>query len=149
MLSRKLKVFFCIAALVIMAAGVGVYAAGVYGTQDDPLITKSYLDEVLAPQLEKQFQNALSEAGGTFSVVSLESGKILTAAAGCELILRSGSATVYAPTSGLVDTTDGTSAPASSSVVTNHLYMVASDYDGVKAGSSGATLLVCGSYTIS
>jgi len=149
MLTKKFKVFVCAAALIIMATGVGVYAAGVYGSQEDPLITKSYLDEVLTPQLEAKFQNALGEATGTFAVVTLDSGKTLTASAGCEIILRSGSATVYAPVAGLVDTTDGTAAAGVAAVVTNHLYMVAADSDGVKAGSGGATLLVCGAYTVS
>lgn len=149
MLSKRFKVFVCVAVLLVMAAGIGVYAAGNYGSQDDPLITKSYLDEVLIPQLETKFQNALSEETGTFAVVTLDSGKTLTAGAGCEIILRSGSASVYAPTTGLVDITDGTAAGASAALVTNHLYMVAANSDGVKAGSGGATLLVCGAYTIS
>jgi len=152
MISKKLKVFFCVAVLVIMAVGVGVYAAGVYGSQDDPLITKSYLDDVLTPELEAKFQSKLSDAvagqAGTFEVLDMTGGQTLTGYAGCEIILRSGSATVLASGAGIVNTTAGISAGNASAVAANNLYMIADDGDGLKAGSGGAKVLVCGSYSI-
>ena len=40
-----------IALAILLAVGVTVYAAANYGSQEDPLITTSYLDSVVQPEL--------------------------------------------------------------------------------------------------
>lgn len=94
--------------------------------------------------------NSADSEGGlavTYMQVDLAAGQTLYGSAGCEVMLRSGSAKCVASgTPGLLDTTDGTSINNGSALKQNHLYMMTADR-GVKAGND-VTLLVRGSYTI-
>lgn len=160
---KNKKLITVLAAVLILAIGVGVgaYAAGAFGTQSDPLVTKSYLDSVLTPKLQSDYQtkldsqyNALEQkiAGmsasleGNFSQVNLASGKTLKGSVGCEIILRSGSA-VSAGSGTLSDVTGGSAISAGNAVSANHLLVAGTEGDGVKA-SGAVILLVKGSYTI-
>jgi hypothetical protein len=55
MKKKKTLVILSVVLALIIAAGIGAYAASNYGTSDDPLITLSYLDNKLTPDLMKQF----------------------------------------------------------------------------------------------
>lgn len=157
----KKKIITILAAVVILAVGIGVgaYAASNYGTQADPLVTKSYLDQTLTPKLQAEFQTKLDEqvklmeqqitsssSGLNFSVVSLTNGQTLKGGAGCEIVLRAGSAASNGST-GLSDITDGKLISSGAALTANHLCVVSTDGEGVKAGSS-VTLLVRGAYTV-
>ena len=159
---RKKRIITVLAALVILAVGVGVgaYAASNFGTQADPLVAKSYLDQTVTPKLQAQFQAKLDEqvqqmeqqiasttTGLNFTAVSLSSGQTLKGSVGCEIILRSGTAS-SSGSSGLSDVTDGKLISVGTALTANHLCMVGTDNDGVKA-SSAVTLLVRGGYSIS
>ena len=91
--------------------------------------------------------------GGTgtssvFSVVTLSAGQSLQGSVGCELLLRSGSATCVASSApGLIDSTGGTTLPGRSAVEPDHLYLVTADGRGIRA-STDVTVLVRGGYTI-
>ncbi|MCD7768222.1 MAG: hypothetical protein LUH06_05415, partial [Oscillospiraceae bacterium] len=89
---RRIRIAAFVAAALLLA-GVSAYAAGSYGSSSDPLITKSYLDEVVQPQLEAAVEEATG--AGTFAVVTLDAGDRVTCAVGTELVLRFGSATAY------------------------------------------------------
>ena len=160
---KKKKLLIVMAGVLVLAVGIGIgaYAASNYGTQDDPLVAKSYLDEVLTPQLKQEFQSqvdqsvgvmeqeidaAASISGGNFASVSLGSGQTLLGEAGCEIILRSGSAKSVGSGT-MVDATDGVSLAAGTVISQNHLLTCAANGDGV-AASSATTLLVLGSYSI-
>ena len=159
---RKKRIITILAAVVILAVGVGVgaYAASNFGTQSDPLVAKSYLDQTVTPKLQAQFQAKLDEqvqqmeqqiasttTGLNFTAVSLSSGQTLKGSVGCEIILRSGTAS-SSGTAGLSDVTDGKLIPVGTGLTANHLCMVGTDGDGVKA-SAAVTLLVRGGYSIS
>jgi len=159
---KKKKIVTVLAAVLILAVGVGVgaYAASAFGTQSDPLVAKSYLDQTVTPKLQAQFQAKLDEqvqimeqqiaassSGLNFASVTLSSGQTLKGSVGCEIILRSGTA-VCSGSSGLSDVTDGRAVAVGTSLTANHLCMVLVQNDGAKA-SSGVTLLVRGGYTIS
>ena len=145
---RIIVIVLCI----IVLAGVGVYAATNYGTESDPLITKSYLDAVVQPKLEDEFDAALDKAEtalmesvpGEFSELKLGSGETILCSTGGELILRSGSAKSVGT---LSDTTAGASVTAGSSIAANHLYLAAEPESGFSATSGGMVILVSGSYT--
>ena len=158
---RKKKIITVLAAVLILAVGVGVgaYAASNFGTQADPLVAKSYLDQTVTPKLQAEFQTKLdaqvkimeqqiasSTTGLSFTEVSLTNGQTLKGSAGCEIILRSGTA-VCSGTAGLSDVTDGKLISSGSALTENHLCVVSTLGDGVKASSS-VTLLVQGSYTL-
>ena len=59
MKTKKAKIIVCVLSAVFAVAGITVYAAYNYGTKDDPLITKSYIDEVLTPELMAEFNAQL------------------------------------------------------------------------------------------
>ena len=162
MIMRHKKIFTALAAVLILAVGIGVgaYAASNFGTQADPLVAKSYLDQTVTPKLQAEFQAKLDaqvqlmeqqissqSSGLNFSSVSLTNGQTLKGSIGCEIILRSGSA-ASSGSAGLSDVTDGKLVAIGTALTANHLCMVSAQGDGVKASSS-VTLLVRGSYTIS
>ena len=136
---------------VLLLAGISAYAAVKYGTKEDPLITKSYLDSVVQPELEKELKSQLdlaetelrSSVAGEFTELSLTSGVSVKCNAGGELLLRSGGARALGS---LVDTTAGSSVSAGAALTLNHLYLAAEDGSGLTA-SSGAAVLVSGSYS--
>ena len=155
-MNKKLKTILIAALLVAVGAGAGAYAASVYGTQSDPLVAKSYLDDSLTPKLQSEFQtkidqqsrileNQIASASTTtnFSAVSLSSGQTLKCSAGCEIVLRSGGAKAAGV---LSDVTAGASLAAGDALSENHL-CVAAESGGVTANGSTA-LLVRGVYTV-
>ena len=136
---------------VLLLAGVAAYAATTYGSKDDPLITKSYLDEVVKPQLAGELEAKLDEAAagvlrttpGEFAKVELQGGQTLRCAAGCQLLPVSGSVSAAGA---LSDTTAGEAVADGAALSANHLYM-ATDDGGVTAAGA-ATVLVSGTYRV-
>ena len=132
-MKKALTITVAVIAALTLIVGVTALAATNYGTADDPLVTLSYLNDVLRPELDAKFDSMLDEksdelkdeldaavkeleekytnssAGGTmstYSVVTIENGQKLTGAVGTEIMIRVGSAKVSAPASpGLIDTT--------------------------------------------
>lgn len=139
-LSSGLKRWALVLCLVALAAGTTLVLAGrmawaapgAPGTDTDPLVTKSYVD-----------QYAL------WQVVNLKAGQKLMAGAGTELILRAGSANaVTSPGGGLSDVTAGKDLSGGVALVANHLVIVPrADGRGV-AAVTDAVFLVRGAYTI-
>lgn len=154
MSKKKKTLIICLAAAVLVLAGVTVYAATSYGTESDPLITKSYLDEVLLPELEESFQQELDSAlagsgGGSFTVLTLSKGQTVTCEVGCEILLRIGTASVVAgDTPGLVDTTTAGTLNNGGALTANHLYMVTIKGHGITATANTVKVLISGSYTV-
>jgi len=156
MKSKRIGFIFLLLAVAALSAGLGAYSASNYGTSADPLITKSYLDKVLTPELSEKFENELAEAlfgienPDTFMVVTLARGEVLTGSAGCEVLLRSGSAgAASGNVEAIADFTDATTVARGESITRNHLYMIMEDGDGIVAQANEAVLLVRGNYRIS
>lgn len=155
-MSRKKLLVFILCAIVAGAClGAGVYAAVNYGTQDDPLITKSYVDNVLIPQLEKEFADKLEaempdspENSGDYVLVTLSPGDSLSFSVGCEMILREGSAMCSGSSTVMVDTTGGVSLQSGSYLLANHLYVAAAQDGGLKITGDSTKLLIKGEYSI-
>ena len=182
MKKKTLRTGVC-AALVCLVLAAFVAIANEVGSQGDPLVTLSYLNETflqqimdgvdeklakrsetLSEKIMKQISDAKwdilielgssygDETGGmaiSFTAVTLSPGQTLYGGAGCEVLLRSGSAVCISEgksVPGLVDTTDGTSINHGSALVQNHLYMM-TDQRGVQAQEE-IVLLVRGEYTI-
>ena len=175
-MKKALTITVAVIAALTLIVGVTALAATNYGTADDPLVTLSYLNDVLRPELDEKFDSMLDEksdelkdkldaavkeleekyenssAGGTmstYSVVTIENGQKLTGAVGTEIMLRVGSAKVSSPASpGLIDTTTGGILENGEQLVKNHLYMVT--IDGRAIVSTAHTLVIVrGQYTIS
>lgn len=172
----KLVTAAAILLAITMIIGVSAIAAN-YGTPEDPLITLSYLTDILTPSIksqadakvnevksalenefneqldniERQLQNANNSVTitHTYSVVSLEAGKTLSGSVGTELMLRVGTAVCSASSAtGLIDTTTASVLENGQPMVKNHMYMVTIEGRGMKA-TSNVLVLVRGEYTIS
>ena len=182
MKKHKLRIAACIMLVGTVLAAFVAIAAEV-GSEADPLVTLSYLEEVfltqilesvdeklgvrneqLAAELTEKIEQAKEdillglgssygdEDGGmalSFTAVTLAPGQTLYGGAGCEVLLRSGSATcvsegMSAP--GLVDTTGGTTINHGVALAENHLYMM-TDQRGVRAEEE-TVILVRGKYSI-
>lgn len=175
-MKKFLTVFICVFTVATLTVGITALAATNYGTSADPLITQSYLNDVLRPELDAKFETMLTskadelkdeldksvselekkyeEAGGggarsTYSVVTIENGQKLTGEVGTEIMLRVGSAKVSATASpGLIDTTTGNTLDNGKALEKNHLYMIT--IDGRAVVSTGHTLVIVrGNYTVS
>jgi hypothetical protein len=169
----KKKILIAAAALaVIVAASLTIMAATDSGTQSNPLVTLSYLNEQFAPQIKadlraelaaaeaelaKKFsdsaasgtvQPAAPAAGTVFSVVTLSRGQTVSCAVGTELLLRIGSASAVGGAPGLVDSTGGTTLAAGGALTANHLYMVTIEGNGIKAGADSVKVMIRGGYTV-
>ena len=173
-----------VAVVLTVALIVGVSsAAGAanYGSEEDPLISLSYLESVFVPEMltkiEQTFQGLeeryyamfdtrLSQytqqvqemltapAAGpdeVFTIVTLTRGQKLTATAGTELLIRSGSAVSYGEGDTLLsDLTSGTVIGEMGAALSqNHMYVVTTTGTGVYASGDEVRLLVRGEYTIS
>ncbi|CAJ1001102.1 MULTISPECIES: hypothetical protein [Bacillales] len=124
-------------------------SAGVPGSADDPVVTKSYVDQ--------QIQRALGSAGGGNSgltVVELNPGQTLYGFEGTEFIVRTGQVQAVAGNNGdgLTDITQGADLRAGAPVSHNHLLLIArSDNRGLRLDpnySGVAYIMVRGKYEI-
>ena len=130
MKKKTLTTIILIVALAMVAA-VTVYAVANYGTKEDPLVTSSYLQ--------------VAAAGGSYVLVTLESGQTLTGRAGTELLMRTGTAAVTQ--SAAIDLTTGESAAVGAKLTENHLYLVQADGAGIQA-TADTTVMVRGGYSV-
>lgn len=160
-----MKKFIAIAAAAALALTIGVVTVvATQGDKDDPLVTRSYLEKVVTPQLEKLVDEAvkknseelskqldiaitsyetrvdekLAQAGAVFQSKELSSGESYTTDAGRELLLVSGSATAVGQ---LVDTTAGGTVSNGGRLSVGHLYVTAGADGGMKANNS-VTMMV-------
>lgn len=121
---------------------------GAVGSDDDPLISLSYIENVVMPYIDQ----AMGNTGGGYKVVELKKGQSLVADASCEIILRSGDCAVVIPSSaggGFTDITAGRDSVNGEKVIANHLYICPrSDGRKMKASSSTVYFMVRGSYDI-
>lgn len=181
MKKRTLRTLACLLLVGSVLAAFAAMATGA-GSQGDPLVTLSYLnetflgevlqsvDEKLADRnalLRQETQQAVEQAqrelleqlgsgaavsgGGAVSyvVVELSDGQLLHGGAGCEVLLRRGSAHCVAEdrtTPGLVDTTSGGSIGHGGALAEDHLYLLPAARSIQATGA--VTLLVRGDYAI-
>lgn len=145
--------------VVVLLSGMTLAFAANPGSDEDPLISKSYIDSVLMPQLYSYIDKAVGSGNSnqptgessTFEVVNIRPGQKLIAGAGTELILRMGSGTIIGSMrGGLADTTDGQDLVDGTPIPSNHLLIVPlADGRGLQLDqSSDAIVMVKGSYTL-
>jgi hypothetical protein len=143
-------------------AGVLLFSGLAYsepGTESDPLISLSYLEEKL-DEIKDYIDTKLKAAGtapepgstaeGSLVVVELFNGQFLIGEAGSEIILRSGSATaITSPSGGLSDVTAGTNIAEGKPIPENHLLIIPrSDGRGIFVTKNSTFIMVRGAYTI-
>lgn len=157
----------------VTAEGAGVGSQP--GTADDPVVTKSYVDQ----QIQKALQggsitppvataapsvttppSATTAPGATASpnssnesvIVDVKPGQTLIASAGAEFIVRAGKAIIYSQDSnGVADLTDGKDLANGVAAPSNHLLSFPRDGRGIKVQDGqtlGLVVMVRGGYTL-
>ena len=125
------KRVWILSALLVLLVTFAVVAA-TPGSEEDPLISKSYLEGTFA-----QWVQSVVDAKPTpvFEVLSFKKGQTVTFTAGTELVLRMGKATVVATDKGgLADVTDGVDLQNGVAFPSNHQLIVpVGDGRGLKA----------------
>ncbi len=139
-----------------MGHGYAASSAAAPGTDQDPLVTKSYVDEAINKLAAKignggqpGEQPGDPAAAPSLRVVSVAAGERLIASEGTEIILRTGTATVIGSAAGgIPDLTAGKDLANNTAVPANHLLLFPrSDQRGIKATSS-IVVMVRGEYSV-
>ena len=160
---------------VTLVGAFSVSATG--GDQADPLITLSYLTQVVKPELlgkvdeqvkaneqallgkvdsaigdyTKEMEAALGGTGGdgaVYTVVTLSKDELLCPGVGAEILLRTGTATVSAGSAPvMLDATSGVTVGIGGALQVSHLYVVPLE-GAVISTTSDCVLLVRGEYVI-
>lgn len=133
------------------------------GTADDPVVTKSYVDQAIqqaigggggssTPSTPSTGGSGSSSSEAGIQIVDVKPGKILVAAAGAEFIVRTGKAVIYsADSNGVADLTDGKDIPNGGAVANNHLLSFPRDGRGIQVqegDTHNLTVMVRGGYQI-
>lgn len=138
----------------------GVSLAAEAGSDRDPLVTLSYLNETFFNEIMRQVDQKIAQrtgqaspsgggASASFTVVTLSQGQTLTGGVGCEVMLRIGSAVCVASSDpGLIDETTAATLAGGGALVQNHLYMMTIEGRGVRATADNVKVLARGSYTV-
>lgn len=157
---------------------VGAFSASATGgDQTDPLITLSYLTQVVTPELlnkvdeqvaaneqalidkvdaaiaeySAEMEQTLGGTGGgsaSYTLVTLASDELLCPGAGSEILLRTGTAkAVSGKVPLMLDSTSGSTMGIGGTLQANHLYVVPLEGTVISA-STECTLLVRGSYVV-
>ncbi|MBR3996067.1 MAG: hypothetical protein IKI97_12405 [Clostridia bacterium] len=166
-LSKRIKFISLVSAAACAIAAVGVVLAAEYSTED-PLISKSYLDQVYFKQItdyidskisslpenepEKAPETAVDSASSQYQVITLTKGQTLSAVSSLEFILRPGSsATVVSPIAenGIANLTDATELYNNAEIPINAYCLIPrGDGRGIVCTSETAYVMVRGTYEI-
>ena len=160
-ISKRVKTALIFSAVCMLLTTVIVFAAP--GDGNDPLVTLSYITDVLLPdidsRIDKKVTTTVNEAmqstesmqggGESFVLVNVDKGYKLIGDEGTEIVLRSGSGTIIATKQGgLADLTAGADLADGTVIPLNHhLLIPRSDSRGM-AFDAKAIVLVKGSYKI-
>ena len=145
-----------LACIFLVAATIGgvAVAVGTQGSQTNPLITLSYLNEKAIPEILAQVEksidakeaelktNAQDGTKSVFAALEVSAGKTITLSAGSQVLLRSGSAICY---DGMIDLTIG--GTLGGTMALNHLSIATGDEQKVVV-SLASVFMVQGSYSI-
>lgn len=150
----------------------GIVSGSSAGTADDPVVTKSYVDEQIKRYLGNGAPTNTVDAGSpgktgssteqtatepkttdsTVTVVQLKPGQTLYGGAGAEFVVRTGKAVaVTTDENGIVDATSGKDIPDGTPVELNHLLLFPRDGRGIKPDAkqkSDIFVMVKGNYLL-
>ncbi len=156
-----MKKILAIFAFIIIVGAVGWYqsaqadSASVPGNIDDPIVTKSYVDQAVAKLVKAELDKIVGgkeNGAAALEVVTLPWGSRLIVEDGAEIIVRSGKAIAFSSDkNGLSDLTDGLDIAPGKLVANNHLILAPRGGRGVEADpkqSKGLIVLVRGGYQL-
>lgn len=160
------KIIIGIIVLCILSYGTVILAHP--GTEDDPLVSSSYLDQrlltlngigitdellyfLIQDITRTVTQNLENEAfGNRFTPVNVTGGRVLLGGEGTEIILRTGSATAFTEVlDGVINITTGNELFNGYPIPLNNTIIIPRDDNrGVVINSENAWFLIRGSYSI-
>ena len=146
--SFKKKISLTVVSLLLLSICLPALAADP-GSNEDPLVTLSYINDVLMPQVKSYVDSKTTASGDGFKIVNLKSGQTVIASASTEMILRMGSAQIVATQKGgVADVTQGIDLQNGAVMPSNHLLIVPLD-DGRGAQMlSDGIIMIKGNYTV-
>lgn len=171
---NRLKQNIALALGVAFLVGAVAVASSTAGGEEDPLVTKSYLEETVTPALkveavsgvDAQLERITAEleaevaeirgqlesvgiGGGQYRVVSLSSGQTLSLDLGTQVVLRVGDATVHSGSfPALINLTTGSSLSTGEGLVENNLYVASIADRTITTSREDTKLLVYGGYYV-
>ena len=147
-MKRFLVGFISVMASIVLVMGT-VFAADA-GSEADPLVSKSYVDDKINQVMNMVGSDSSSvSVGGSYVPVSVGVGKTIIGGEGTEMILRAGKGDiVISGKEGIVDATTGQALYNGHKAALNHIMIIPrNDGRGVKV-TEAAWFLVKGSYNI-
>lgn len=128
----------------LLVSSVAYGFASEPGTINDPLVTKSYVDQKIAElNVNQESQN------NTYEVVFVPAGQAILGKQGTEIILRSGVATaIDSVGGGLQDMTDGVDVMGGENIARYHLMIIPREDGRGMQAEKDCTLMVRGGYEI-
>ena len=156
------KILYVAAA--IAGAGIVAFGAGFEpGSEDDPVVTKSYVDNQIEDwgiNIETKISDIYSKISSTdnspesasaqdLQIVEVEAGESAVFGSGTQVILRGGTGSIIdSPQGGIVDLTQGVDLRSGYDVPANHLLMVPRDDGRGIMAVTKCILMVTGEYEI-
>ena len=136
-------------------ATTAICAIAAPGTDDDPLVSLSYITDTLIPELHEYVDskvgknNSSTPEASTFKVVDVKKGQMIKCGDGCEMILRMGTGTIVASDKGgISDVTAGIDLGQDEAMPANHMLIAPlGDGRGIKMTTDGK-VMIKGTYTL-
>lgn len=153
---KKMAAFAAIALIILLAA---VAFAAEPGTDSDPLVSKSYIDNAISEvksyveeklaQISTSSPDVSEGTGAAFEIVRLAEGQKITFGEGAEVIVRMGKGSVIASEKGgIADITAGCDLAQDEVTQANHLMIVPVDDGRGLVALEDVIVMVKGSYKI-
>ena len=154
---------YIVAGIICALLAIGVNADNSYSTENDPLVTLSYVEkikgQILNELLEELNTDSLvmdTNVSVGYEVLEVAAGNKIMAANSCEIIFRSGKANVVVTSEankensiGLSDITGGAELLHGDAVPGNHYIIIPrGDGRGIEITSEVAYLMIRGEYEI-
>lgn len=142
-----------IALALILALGCGMIPAwATGGSAEDPLISLSYLNNSIKPQLVQALRSALYSVSGSgqsaveqvvMDQARYKEGDVLKAATGSELVVLAGNVSVSFSGGAVVDVTSGAEIPSGAALTVNARYIVGEDTTAQFTVTSPTAVVSC------
>ncbi|MCL2855151.1 MAG: hypothetical protein FWE21_05980 [Defluviitaleaceae bacterium] len=131
----------------VLGGNTGLTGSTNPGSQQDPLVTRSYVNQAIHRALQ-DFEPS-SSSGIAFSPVHVTAGHVILGEEGSVIILRSGAATAHVPgTDGIVNTSMGVDMFHGYQIITNHYLIIPRDDGRGVHAATDAWFLVQGGFQI-
>lgn len=118
---------------VVTTGADGLVDPNAPGTANDPIVTKSYVDEAIKKLTGQAADEPAASSGTKLTVIELKAGQSLAAGIGAEFIVRTGKAIAFSgDASGIPDLTEGKDLTAGTVIPLNHLLLFPREGRGIQ-----------------